>query len=95
MSGTVVAPDTGAILNLAEAEGVTLVLPSDRAAALGLVAVLSCRRVVLAVITAALARARIGVNPVAGFRHDRLSVPEARAEEAMAVLERLARGPRG
>jgi hypothetical protein len=39
-----------------------------------------------------LARAGIGVNPVAGFYHDHLFVPAARAGEAMAVLRALARG---
>jgi hypothetical protein len=105
--GTVVPPDTSAILTFAEAEGTTLVLPPDRAAALGLAAVFPCRRIVLTVhssleavgflaaVTTALARAGIGVNPVAGFFHDHLFVPEARAEDAMAVLRALARGPRG
>jgi hypothetical protein len=105
--GTAVPPDAGAILTFAEAEGVTLVLPLDRAAGLGLAAVFPCRRIVLTVhssldavgfmaaVTAALARAEIGVNPVAGFYHDHLFVPEARAEDAMAVLQALARGGPG
>jgi hypothetical protein len=46
----------------------------------------------LARITTALAAEGIGVNPVAAFYHDHLFVPEDRAEDALAILRRLA-GP--
>ncbi|MGC4024364.1 MAG: ACT domain-containing protein [Mesorhizobium sp.] len=45
----------------------------------------------LAAITARLAEAGMGVNPVSAFYHDHLFVPEERAEEAFALLQSLAR----
>ena len=42
---------------------------------------------VLAAITARLAAASMGVNPVSGYFHDHLFVPVDRADEAMAILE--------
>lgn len=44
----------------------------------------------LAVITARLARAGMGVNPVSAFYHDHLFVPADRADEALALLRGLA-----
>lgn len=43
----------------------------------------------LAAITAKLADAGISVNPVAAFYHDYIFVPAERAEDAIAVLQRL------
>ena len=43
-----------------------------------------------AVVAGALAQAGIACNVVAGFHHDHLFVPWARAEEALAILQRLA-----
>ncbi len=43
----------------------------------------------LAAITARLAEAGMGVNPVSAFYHDHLFVPADRAAEAMQVLQRL------
>ena len=34
----------------------------------------------------------MGVNPVAGFYHDHLFVPEGREAEAMDVLKQIAKG---
>lgn len=45
----------------------------------------------LAVILPALARAGVGVNPVSDFFHDHLFVPANRAEDTLAILERLAK----
>ncbi|WP_348526206.1 ACT domain-containing protein, partial [Mesorhizobium sp.] len=44
----------------------------------------------LAAITAKLAAADMGVNPVSAFYHDHLFVPADRAEEALAILGQLA-----
>jgi hypothetical protein len=44
----------------------------------------------MAVIATALAKEGIGVNPVAGFYHDHIFVPEGREEDAKQVLDRLA-----
>jgi hypothetical protein len=44
----------------------------------------------LAAVSAALAEAGIACNPVSGVHHDHLFVPAHRADDAMAVLTRLA-----
>ena len=44
----------------------------------------------LAAITARLADAGMGVNPVSAFYHDHLFVPADRADEAVRILERIA-----
>jgi hypothetical protein len=49
----------------------------------------------LAAITAPLAEAGISVNAVSAFYHDHLFVPVQLAEEAMRILQRLARDVRG
>lgn len=41
----------------------------------------------MAVISRSLADAGIGCNPVSGYYHDHLFVPEDKAEEAVRVLE--------
>jgi hypothetical protein len=50
----------------------------------------------LAAVTARLAGAGVAVNAVSAFHHDHLFVPGDRAEEALRILKRMARGePRG
>ena len=90
------------IMTFREAESITLVLPRDQAIAAGLDWTFPSRMITLnvqssldavgflAAITARLAAAGIPVNPVSGFHHDHLFVPEGRAEEAMAVLRAMA-----
>jgi len=85
-----------------EAEGTTLILPREDAE--GLHATFPSRMITLeihssldavgflAAITARLAEAGMPVNPVSGFFHDHLFVPEDRADEAMAVLTGMASG---
>lgn len=85
-----------------EAEGTTLILPREQAEAAGLAYEFPCRMITLtvhsaleavgfmAVIATALAQEGMGVNPVAGFHHDHLFVPETRAGDAMGVLARIA-----
>ncbi|MBY8977330.1 ACT domain-containing protein [Rhodobacteraceae bacterium NNCM2] len=85
-----------------EAEGVTLILTRDAAEAAGLAHAFPCRMITLNIhssldavgflarITAALAAAEMGVNPVSAFFHDHLFVPEDRVGQAMAVLRALA-----
>jgi hypothetical protein len=89
------------IMTLREAEGTTLILPRDEAVAAGLAWTFSSRMITLevnssldsvgflAAITTKLAETGIPVNPVSGFYHDHLFVPEGRAEEAMAILLRM------
>ncbi|MER9731430.1 ACT domain-containing protein [Mesorhizobium sp. M0217] len=88
-----------------EKEGTTLILPEDQAA--GLQSAFRCRMITLnvhssleavgflAAITARLAAAGMGVNPVSAFHHDHLFVPAERAEEAMELLRQLAKDSAG
>ena len=85
-----------------EAEGTTLILPRAQAEAAGLACEFPSRMITLnvhsaleavgfmAVIATALAGEGMGVNPVAGFYHDHLFVPENRAEDALRILDRIA-----
>ena len=45
----------------------------------------------IARVSTALAKENMGVNPVAGFYHDHLFVPDGRQEDALRVLHRLTR----
>jgi hypothetical protein len=86
-----------------EEEGFTVILTEEEAGAAGLTAAFRCRMITLdihssleavgflAAIAARLAAAGMGVNPVSAFYHDHLFVPADRAEEAVALLEQLAR----
>ncbi|ESY11217.1 ACT domain-containing protein [Mesorhizobium sp. C386A] len=90
-----------------EREGVTLIVTEDAARAAGLTASFRCRMITLNVhssleavgflvaITARLAAAGMGVNPVSAFYHDHLFVPAERAEEAMELLRQLAKDNAG
>jgi uncharacterized protein len=92
-----------ALMRFAEAEGVTLILPFEDAEAAGLSPVFPCRRITLAIhssleavgfmahVAAALAAEGIGCNPVAGYFHDHVFVPEDRLGDALAALKALAR----
>ncbi|MGX9179389.1 ACT domain-containing protein [Mesorhizobium sp. BHbdii] len=85
-----------------EREGTTVIALEEEAKAAGLATIFRCRMVTLnvhssleavgflAAITARLAAAGMGVNPVSAFYHDHLFVPADRAEEAMELLEKLA-----
>ena len=87
-----------------ETEGTTLIMLRDRADAFGLAAEFPCRMITLnihsalaavgflAAVAGHLADHGMGVNPVAGYYHDHLFVPEDRAQDAMAALHALARG---
>ena len=84
-----------------EAEGVTLILLRSEAESFGLSYAFPSHMITLDVhsaldavgflarITTALAAEGMGVNPVAGFYHDHLFVPEGRDQDAMAVLAKL------
>ena len=95
-------PGLEPLLSFREAEGLTLIVTPDEAAAHGIAAIFPCRRITLqvhssleavgfmAAVSACLARRGIGANPVAGYYHDHLFVPAERADEALAALEALA-----
>ena len=82
-----------------EAEGLTLILLKEEADANGLSYEFPCRMITLNIhssleavgflarITTALAKRDMGVNPVSGFFHDHLFVPDGRELDAIAVLE--------
>lgn len=87
-----------------EAEGATLILLKSEAEAHGLSHQFPCRMITLDVhssleavgfiahIAAMLARRNIAVNPVSGFFHDHLFVPDGREAQAMRILDQIARG---
>ena len=95
------------VMTFREQEGDTLILLEEEARVVGLESVFRSRMITLnvhssldavgflAAITAHLATAGIGVNPVSGYFHDHLFVPAGRAEEAMAILQALADDNRG
>jgi uncharacterized protein len=92
------------VLMLREWEGVTLVLLTSEAERLGLGGSGGWRRITLSVhshlessgftaaISTVLAEKGIAANFVAGYFHDHVFVPTARAEEAVQALEALAAG---
>ncbi|WP_415716475.1 ACT domain-containing protein [Roseibium sp.] len=86
-----------------ETEGVTAILPVERARELGLAEAEWFRRITLTVhssleavgLTAAIARALadrgISANVVAAYYHDHVFVPEEKAELALETLRNLSR----
>ena len=87
-----------------EAEGTTLILLKSEAETHALPYEFPCRMITLNVhsaleavgfiarIATELAKHGMGVNPVAGFYHDHLFVPEGRELEAMEILAGIAGG---
>jgi hypothetical protein len=85
-----------------EAEGLTAIVSRDYAQAHGLDYFFPCRMITvnvtssleavgfLAVLATELAKKDMGVNPVSGFYHDHLFVPEGREEDAVRVLKEVA-----
>ncbi len=85
-----------------EAEGTTVISLRTEAEAHGLTFEFPCRMITLNIhsslqavgfiarIATELAKHNMGVNPVSGFFHDHLFVPEGREDEAMRVLKDLA-----
>lgn len=90
------------VVTVSEQEGLTLVVPEAQAVATGLEYHFVAGRITLrvhsaldavgltAAVALALTDAGISCNVVAGFHHDHLFVPYARATEAVRVLEALA-----
>jgi hypothetical protein len=82
----------------AETEGMSAILPVEKARSLGLAEAEWFRRITLTVhssleavgltaaVSAALTRAGIPANVVAAFFHDHVFVPAAQAEEALRLL---------
>ena len=89
------------VAGILEDEGLTLVVPLDRARGAGLPCDQPMRRIVLevhssleavgltAAVAGALAQAGIAANVAAAYHHDQVFVPAHRAQDALAVLARL------
>lgn len=85
-----------------ETEGTTLILEKDYAEAAGIAYEFPSRMITLNIhssleavgfmarISTALAAEGMGVNPVSGFYHDHLFVPDGREADAMRVLQAVA-----
>ena len=85
-----------------EVEGTTLIVHDEDARRFGLPHEFPCKMITLNVhssleavgfiarVASALAAAGMGVNPVAGFFHDHLFVPEGREQDALKILAALA-----
>jgi hypothetical protein len=92
---------SSAVFMFREREGVSVVLPTTEARALGLTVVAEASWITLEVyssleavgLTAAVARvlSEVGIpcNMVAALHHDHLFVPVERGQDALAALERL------
>ena len=105
--GTPIPAGINPVMIFREREGDTLILLQDEARAAELPSAFRSRMITLnvhssldavgflAAVTARLAAAGMGVNPVSGYFHDHLFVPADRAEEAMAILQALAAENRG
>lgn len=93
-----IPPGLDPVCTVREDEGLTLILEKDQAERTGLPFTFESRRITLTVnsaleavgflaaVSARLAAAGISCNAVAGYHHDHLFVPAARADEALAVL---------
>lgn len=97
-----VPKDISPRMRFEEAEGTTLIMLRDEAVALGLNYEFPCRMITLnvhssleavgfiAYIATQLAKHDMGVNPVSGFYHDHLFVPDGRELDALKILEQIA-----
>ena len=85
-----------------EDEGITLICTLEQAKAAGIAYDFPCRMITcnvhsaleavgfIAHIATRLAAAGMGVNPVAGYYHDHLFVPEGREKDALVILKDIA-----
>jgi len=85
-----------------ETEGTTFILLKTEAESNGLAYEFPCRMITLdvhssleaigfiAAIATELAMHGMGVNPVSGFFHDHLFVPDGREQEALEILKQIA-----
>lgn len=98
----VVPTNANPVMMFQEAEGLTLILPQVEAEQARLDYEFPSRMITLEIhssleavgflarITKVLAAEGMGVNPVSAFYHDHLFVPVDRADDAMAILAKLA-----
>lgn len=95
-------PSLSPMCTFRETEGLTAIVARDQAELAGVPYTFACRLITLTVhssldavgflacITQRLAQAQIPCNAVSAFHHDHLFVPEARAHEALHLLNELA-----
>ena len=86
-----------------EAEGTTLIILKSEAEEHGIAYEFPCRMITLNIhssleavgfiarIATELAKHDMGVNPVSGFFHDHLFVPDGRQDDALVILEAMAK----
>ena len=98
-----IPPDLAPRMMFQEAEGTTLVLLKDAAQAADLPYEFPSRMITLNIhssldavgfmarIATALGNEGMGVNPVAGFYHDHLFVPNGREQDALRILSQIAK----
>ena len=96
-------PDISPVMQFIEVEGRTLIASLEEAKRTKLSYEFPCRMITLnihssleavgflAVITTHLAKLNVGVNPVSGFYHDHLFIPEDRASDVMQALADLSK----
>lgn len=101
MSGDALPDDPAVIGTFREAEGLTLIAERGWAERQGLPHIFPCRRITLAIhssleavgliagVSNALAAAGISANPVAGYFHDHIFVPEEKAAKALSIIANL------
>ncbi|WP_299847258.1 ACT domain-containing protein [uncultured Roseovarius sp.] len=89
-------------MSFEEAEGTTLIILKSQAEKHGLPYEFPCRMITLNIhssleavgfmarIASELAKHEMGVNPVSGFFHDHIFVPDGREGDAMKALQQLA-----
>jgi len=87
------------LMTFQEREGTTLIVDQTQAQAAGVTYEFPCKMITLNIhssldavgflarITQCLAKLNMGVNPVSGYYHDHLFVPESRAQDALAELK--------
>jgi hypothetical protein len=102
-----IPPDLAPRMMFQEAEGTTLVLLKDAAQAADLPYEFPSRMITLNIhssldavgfmarIATALGNEGMGVNPVAGFYHDHLFVPNGREQDALRNLSQIAKDAAG
>ena len=98
-----IPPDLAPRMMFQEAEGTTLVLLKDAAHAADLPYEFPSRMITLNIhssldavgfmarIATALGNEGMGVNPVAGFYHDHLFVPNGREQDTLRILSQIAK----
>ena len=102
LKGRAVPANLAPRMMFVEAEGETLIVTLEEAEAAALDYEFPCRMITLNVhssleavgfiarIATELAKADMGVNPVSGFYHDHLFVPDGRQDDALRILQRIA-----